>query len=133
VDNAAFLAVYVPLVVFAAYACWLYARHVLWTAWRADRLSVREHGIVVGMVFAYAADMTENVYYGIGRVSRPFYETISWSVPHVMSMKSLILIGALFAVGGYYQAVHDRGVMWALVAFAFVLWFWAFIGIKVFL
>lgn len=121
-SNPAFTAIYIPVVLFSAAAAYLYLRHVLWPAWRSGTLSVREHGITLGMVAAFSADSAENVYYGMGRISESFYNSLSWSVPHVAAMKLLILAASIYAISAYSQAVHDRGITWQLVGGALLLW-----------
>ena len=121
-NSSALVAVYVPLVVFAVAAVYVYARHVLWPAWRTRSLSMREHGIVLGFVLAFVADAAENVYYGVGRLSPDVYSALAWSLPPVVGLKVLILAGSMCAISGYWHATRGRGVMWQLAWLALAIW-----------
>lgn len=121
-ENAVLAGIYVPLVLAALSALCMYGGSVIIPAIRRGELRVAEHGIVIGMFLLFTAAMVENFYYGIGRIYPSYFDSLSWSIGYVLAIKATILIGALYAIGGWIKSVYKLNCMLSLTAIAIGLW-----------
>ena len=121
-EKAALAGIYVPLIIASIIAMCLYGGSVIAPAIRNGELNIKEHGIVIGMVLLFTADMLENTYYWIGRIYPEQYSILGWSIGTVILIKIVILTGALYAIAGWMKSVYKQSCMGCLMAIAGTLW-----------
>ena len=122
IEKAVLAGIYVPLIIASIVAMCLYGGSVLAPAIREQKLNVAEHGIVIGMFMIFLADMVENSYYWIGRLYPEQYSVMGWSVGAVISIKLIILLGALYAIAGWMRSVYKQSCITCLLLIATSLW-----------
>lgn len=121
------LALYPPVVFFAAWAVWCFGANVLLPAYRMGSLSVRDHALPIALVLVATADLVENLFYGYARLDPNGYAKITGVLSAVGPMKTLILFGLIFAVAGYRKAVNGTADLGRLIAWAVGLWLLTFV------
>jgi len=122
IEKAVLAGIYVPLIIASIIAMCLYGGSVLAPAIRNRRLNIEEHGIVIGMVLLFTADMIENSYYWIGRIYPEQYSVIGWSITNVLTIKIVILLGALYAIAGWMKSIYKQSCITCLMVIAGSLW-----------
>lgn len=127
--DALVLGLYPPVILFACLAVWCYGVHVLWPAWKTGQLNVRDHALPISLVLVAGADLLENAFYGYARLSPDGYNRLTGLLSAVGPMKTLILLGLVFAVSGYRKAVYGHSELGKLLALAGGVWFLSFIVI----
>lgn len=125
--SIALIAIYVPLVVVAAWAVWLYGRSILWPAIRQGKFAIAEHGIVLAMVATLSADVIEQGYWMTARILPNHWDKLSWAVPAVFSMKLIAMTGAMCAISAWHQAVDGKGIMRRLAGIVLLLYAGAYV------
>ena len=116
------LALYPPIIFFSAWSIWLYAVHVLLPAYRAGKLSTKDHALVLALVFTGFAHLAENIFYGYARLDPEGYSSLTRILGIIGPMKVLILLGMVFAVAGYKKAVNGELGLRMISAIAVFIW-----------
>jgi len=122
IEKAVLAGIYVPLIIASIVAMCMYGSSVLAPAIRDRKLNIEEHGIVIGMFLLFSADMIENSYYWIGRIYPEQYSIMGWSITTVLSIKLVILFGALYAIAGWMRSVYKQSCITCLIMIASTLW-----------
>lgn len=121
-EKAVLAGIYVPLIIASIFAMCMYGGSVLMPAIREKKLSVEDHGIVIGMFLLFMADMIENSYYWVGRLYPEQYSAMGWSIMSVLTIKLIILLGALYAIAGWMKSVYKQSCITCLIAISGGLW-----------
>lgn len=119
--DALVLGMYLPIVVFSGFACWLFVSRLLWPAVREGSFSIDQYALAIAASCALAAHFTENLYFGIPRWLGEFD---AWNdmLPIVGLWKTLILASALFATAALSKAATDGAHLGRLLVIALSLW-----------
>ena len=121
-EKAVLAGIYVPLIIASIVAMCMYGGSVLVPAIRNGKLSIEDHGIVIGIFLLFSAGMIENSYYWIGRLYPEQYSEMGWSIGSVLAIKIVILVGALYAIAGWMRSVYKHSCITCLMAIAGSLW-----------
>lgn len=109
------LGTYLPLIVMAGAACFVYARRLI-TALRDGRdVTATQMQVGFGGIFALLGHLLEGLIYAPGRwfVDAPFLRD---SIPALLLSKSVILIGITLVVAALFRRLKGCGAVAMLVA-----------------
>lgn len=107
--EALVLGLYVPIVLFSATACWLVVTRLILPAYRKGKLDVEHYAVGGSLVFALAAHLSENLYYGAARWFGKF-EMLNDQLLFIGAWKLLILISLVLALTWVRAAEHPPRV-----------------------
>ena len=131
IGKAAFLALYPPLILMAAFAAWLLMSNVILPAWRKGRLSLKHHGFAGCIVLALSSDAVEHAYYGVGRFFPDLQPMIHGNWGALTTVRLFIMSASVLAIATYAVIVGWSvnavrilavcGLIWA-ISFAYLRW-----------
>ena len=126
VDQAAFNALSLPLLVLAVVTVYLLSRDVLLPAWRKGELSLRHHGLPGCIVLGFAADAVQTLYYAAGRLLPELWPTLYYAYLPLSLVRLTVVAGGLLALATY-AAIAGWRIRWAHLSLgAVALWAAAF-------
>ena len=126
IDQAAFNALNLPLLVLAVATAYLFARDVLLPAWRKGELSLRHHGLPGCIVLGFSADVVQTLYYGLGRLMPDLWPTLYYAYGPLSVVRLAVVAASLLALATY-AAIAGWRMRWAhLTLAAAALWAAAF-------
>lgn len=112
---------YVPLVFYVCKAAYQWGGMLIEMA-RAGRFEAGRHEPALAMVILLVALLAENIYYGIGRITRTLFNDLSFFLPAVSAMKLAILFAAVLAVDGYFRITTGEAKLWRRIGTSLLLW-----------
>jgi len=121
IEIALLASLYVPVVVFCAFAIFRYAGGLFGVIYRGD-FSMERHGVWVALVCMMSADLVENIYYGMARYSAEVYARLGWMSGAIIPMKLLILTGAIVACSSWCEVRYRNSVLIQAALIAAALW-----------
>jgi len=116
------MGMYVPIVVMSGVACYLYTKRVLIPAIRGRYFRLEHHAVALAAIMALAAHFTENLYYGVARISDKWLYSMIGVLPVVGAMKLLVLVSAILATSVYNKAVFGEANLRRLLLIVLYMW-----------
>jgi hypothetical protein len=126
--DQAVLAIYFPIIVFSATACFLYLANVLIPAIRSKTFRFERHAVALTAVSALLAHLTESSYYSFVRIINSAHEFMNF-LPFIAPMKLIILFSSILAVAVYNKAVFGAQNLLKLNLIALAVWLVSFVAL----
>ena len=130
-NRAAFTALYVPVIVFALLAAFVFIRNVIIPAIERKQLSIRHHGLAMAISTGLIMDAAENTYYGLGRLNSQWFPSIQHTYPAMIGIKISVMSTSVIALVTYFRIMEKPfGFRHIIIAGAF-MWAIAFMALSV--
>lgn len=115
------LGLYAPIIFFSGLACWMLLTRLIIPSLRDRSFSLDRYAIALSAVFALAAHLTENTYYGAARWVGKFY-VLNSQLLIVGAWKLLVLASAVLACAALSKATTDATYIARLTGVALSAW-----------
>ena len=118
----AMLAFYLPITILAGIALYVYTKALLWPAFKARNLTIKEHGLALALTAGFFGDLVENTYYGAMRVYNAMHSIPHYTVEPVIGIKIAVLATSVIALAAYGSIVSGRDTLRFWVLLSALLW-----------
>jgi len=98
-----FFAIYVPIVVFSAWAAFLLFTHLVLSLWRDRFVEIDKYSLGLGAFFAMFSHVWENIIYGSAR-----WES---SLRFLLTHADFVIVGKIWILLGAYFTLRGLGVL----------------------
>jgi hypothetical protein len=130
--REAMLAFYIPITVLAGIALYLYTKALLWPAFKARKLTIKEHGLSLALAAGFFGDLVENTYYGVMRVYNSYQNVPHFTVQPVIGIKIAVLATSVIALAAYGSIVKGKDTLTFWLGMAMLLWSASFLVLYIF-